>query len=151
MYRFIVGGMAMPVAKKAKKAGKKSFAAKAKDFGAVFTALREILDVHTDQLAVRADKPGYYCLEAPWAIYKGKPLFFAGVRTGKNYVSFHLMPVYGVPDLLQGMSPVLEKRMQGKACFNFTAVDPACFRELSRLTAAGLRIFKSEKFLRIIE
>jgi hypothetical protein len=41
--------------------------------------------------------------------------------------------------------------MQGKACFNFTAIDPECFRELGQLTAAGLKIFKSQKFLLTIQ
>ena len=61
------------------------------------------------------------------------------------------MPVYGCPELLQGMSPALKKRMQGKACFNFTAVDDTCFAELGRLTAAGLKKFKSEKFRQQIQ
>ncbi len=49
------------------------------------------------------------------------------------------------------MSPALKKRKQGKACFNFTAVDPDCFAELSRLVAAGLKIFKSEEFRQRIQ
>jgi hypothetical protein len=44
------------------------------------------------------------------------------VRKGKSYVSFHLIPVYMFPDLLKGLSPALEKRMQGKSCFNFKTV-----------------------------
>lgn len=138
----------MPVAKKA---SKKDGAVKSRDFAAVFAALRETLDRHGDQLAVQTDKPGYYCLEAPWAIYKGKALYFGGVHVRKNYVSYYLMPVYGCPDLLTNMSPALKKHMQGKACFNFKAIDPACFRELDLLTEAGLKIFKSEKFLRSIQ
>jgi hypothetical protein len=35
------------------------------------------------------------------------------------------------------MSPALKKRMQGKACFNFTAVDPALFDELADITRKG--------------
>ena len=32
--------------------------------------------------------------------------------------------------------------MQGKACFNFTSVDPVLFKELERLTKAGFDCFK---------
>ena len=69
------------------------------------------------------------------------------VRTGKNYVSFHLMPVYGHPPLLAGISPALKKRMQGKACFNFTAIDEALFTELADLTARGYAAFAKVGYL----
>ena len=117
----------------------------------MFTALRQLLEPFRRELAVQTDKPGNYHLEFATILHRGKPLYFAGVRMGKNYVSFHLLPVYGCPELLKGMSPALKKRMQGKACFNFTAVDRDCFAELGRLTAAGLKKFKSEKFRWSIE
>ncbi len=56
------------------------------------------------------------------------------------------MPIYMSPELQKSISPALKKRMQGKACFNFTAIDQECFAELGRLTATSLKIFKSEKF-----
>jgi hypothetical protein len=87
----------------------------------------------------------------PSILYRGKPLYFAGIRTGKNYVSFHLLSLYYCPELLKGISPALKKRNQGKACFNFTAIDPECFAELSRLIAEGLKIFKTEKFRQRIQ
>ena len=34
-----------------------------------------------------------------------------------------LMPVYVNPSLLETMSSALRKRMQGKACFNFTVIE----------------------------
>ena len=142
----------MPAAKPARK--KPSAAPKKAvkpDLTAVFTALRQLLDPFRRELAVQTDKPDNYHTEIPTILHRGKPLYFAGVRVGKNYVSFHLLPVYGCPELLRGMSPALKKRMQGKACFNFTAVDRDCFAELGRLTAAGLKKFKSEKFRWSIE
>ena len=44
------------------------------------------------------------------------------------------MPVYEHPGLLADTSQALRSRMQGKSCFNFTAVDRALFEELDRLT-----------------
>lgn len=117
------------------------------DFAAVFAALRrQVLGPFQKELAVQTAKPGNFHTEIPSILHRGKPLYFAGIRTGKSYVSFHLMPIYMSPELQKSIPPALKKRMQGKACFNFTAIDQECFAELGRLTAASLKIFKSEKF-----
>jgi hypothetical protein len=75
----------------------------------------------------------------------GRPMFVAAAQIKKNYVSFHLMPVYGCPELLEGLSPALRKRMQGKSCFNFTTIDPAHVTELTALTKKGFERFKNVK------
>jgi hypothetical protein len=41
-----------------------------------------------------------------------------------------------------GMSPALKKRMQGKACFNFTAIDRELFEELEQVTERGYQAWK---------
>ncbi len=143
----------MPAAKPAKK---KTPATRAKaekpDLATVFAALREILKRFTGKdLAVQTDKPGNYHLEDPSILHRRKPLYFAGVRTGKNYVSFHLLYLYFNPAAIKAIPPALKKRMQGKACFNFTAVDKDCFAELGQLIADGLKIYKSEKFQQTIK
>jgi hypothetical protein len=116
-----------------------------RDFAAVFSALRQILE-SVDGIAVQMDKPGTYYTEIPGLLHRGKPLFFAGIKTGKNYVSYHLLPVYYRPELNDLLSPELKKRKQGKACFNFTSIDKKCFAELRKLSAHGLKIFKSAEF-----
>jgi hypothetical protein len=122
------------------------------DFAPVFAALRQMLEGFVGgEVAVQIDKPGNYHIEITSILHRRKPLYFAGVRTGKNYVSFHLLAAYYGMGELKGMSPALKKRMQGKACFNFTAVDQDCFAELSRLAVAGLKKFKSEEFRRMIQ
>jgi hypothetical protein len=142
----------MPAAKPAKKKSSTATKKTAKpDFAQVFAALRQILESFLGYLAVQTDKPGNYHLEAPSILHRGKPLYFAGVRTNKNYVSFHLLYMYYNPAAQKALSPALKKRMQGKACFNFTAVDEDCFAELGRLIDAGLRIYKSEKFQQTIK
>ncbi|HKV93678.1 MAG TPA: hypothetical protein VJW20_14115 [Candidatus Angelobacter sp.] len=143
----------MPATKPAKE---KPSAARAKaekpDLAPVFAALREMLKRFIGKdLAVQTDKPGNYHLECPSILHRKKPLYFAGVRTGKNYVSFHLICAYFNPAMTRAMSPALKKRKQGKACFNFTQVDPECFAELKRLAEDGLKIFKSEKFRQRIQ
>src|SRR6185437_15343359 len=121
------------------------------DFAPVFAALRKLLESNLGYLAVQTDKPGNYHLECPSILHRKKPLYFAGVRTGKNYVSFHLLFLYYNPAALKAIAPALKKRMQGKACFNFTAIDEACFTELGWLIAEGLKRYKSEEFRRRIQ
>jgi hypothetical protein len=110
-------------------------------FDAVFDRLRAILVPYAQRLAVKEDTPSYYYLETKTAVYKGKPGFFAAVRKGKNYVSFHLMALYTFPETLASVSPALRQRMQGKSCFNFTQIDEHLFAELERLTADGAKRF----------
>jgi hypothetical protein len=147
----------MPAAKPAKNkpAKKKTPATTGKaskpNFAPVFASLRKLLDPFLGEIRVQTDKPGNYHTEIPTILHRGKPLYFAGLRTGKNYVSYHLLPLYGAPEMLKGMSPALKKHMQGKACFNFTTVDEACFAELARLTAAGLKMFKTKGFQQTIK
>ena len=137
------------VRKSAKKtAAKKSSApGKTADLDAVFSALRGLLEPYASTLAFKAAKPGYCYLESRTPTYKNRPMFFAGVRTGKNYVSYYLMSVYACPDQIKTMSPGLKKHMQGKACFNFPAVDQELISELARLTEAGYHKFKSMEYL----
>jgi len=116
-------------------------------FAEVFTALRGILSPYEGRLITRGTDPGYYYLESLEPTYKDRPMFFAAVRAGKNYVSYHLMPVYASPELNQKLSPELKKRMQGKACFNFTVVDAPLFKELAEVTKAGYKIFKERGWL----
>ena len=92
-------------------------------FTAVYARLKTILARYAPQLTVVDDQPGKFYLETGYSEKWKKPLFFGSVIVQKNYVSFYLMPVYMFPDLLEGISPALKKRMQGKSCFNFKQVD----------------------------
>lgn len=126
---------------------KQSGPAKPGDLAPVFAALRGLLRRHQDELVPQTDLPDYFCLESKTPTYGNRPMYFAGVRRRKNYVSFYLMSVPVCPELVLKMSPGLKKRMQGKACFNFTEVDREIFPELARLTQAGFEKFKSLKYL----
>ena len=116
------------------------------DFDSTFTQLKEVLATYAGKLIVIADSPDYYALETHHVMKNKRRLYFAGVRRGKAYVSFHLMPVYACPELVEKISPDLKKRMQGKSCFNFTAPDDKLFNELRKLTKAGFARFTSKKF-----
>jgi len=62
-------------------------------------------------------------------------------------VSYHLMPIYGCPKLVESSSAKLRARIQGKSCFNFKAVDEPLFEELERSTVAGFEAFKRAKYM----
>jgi len=110
----------------------------------VFDRLAAIFAPYRSTLIAKADEPGNLYLETPPSPAYPSGLFFGAVKTGKRYVSFYLMPVYVHPNLLEGISPGLRKRMQGKSCFNFTRQDDALLGELEALTAAGFARFQDD-------
>jgi len=115
-------------------------------FAATFAALRAILEPHAKRLTVTVDEPGHFELASPTMTDRaGRPLFCAAVQINKNYVSYHLMPVYANTALRNSLSPALRKRMQGKACFNFTTVEPGQLKELAAVTKKGIAGFKNLK------
>ncbi len=113
-------------------------------FAQVFRELRAILEPYAPRMELVHDSEKGYHLDGPYSEKWKKKLFFASVEIKKNYVSFYLMPVYMFPDLLQGITPELRKRMQGKSCFNFKRSEPALFEELARLTRRGAERARAE-------
>ena len=109
---------------------------------AVFDRLAAIFAPYRSTLLAKSDEPGNLYLETPPSAAYPSGLLFGAIKIGKRYVSFYLMPVYVHPDLMDGMSPKLRKRMQGKSCFNFTRPDDGLFGELDTLTAAGFARFR---------
>ena len=111
------------------------------DFETVHERLKTILRRHADGLVITKDGPAGMALEVPGL--EGKPWgYVAGTRLGKSYVSYYLMPVYVMPRLAGKLSPGLQKRLQGKACFTFTTIEADQVRELSKLTRAGIEAFR---------
>jgi hypothetical protein len=117
------------------------------DTTAVFNALRTILARYALQLSVKKDTSTEYYLDTHHVQKNGAPLFFGAVKANKSSISFHIMPVYVRPALLGSISPGLRKRMQGKSCFNFAAVEPALFQELAALTMAGYESYREQGFV----
>src|SRR5713101_9669192 len=107
--------MRMPRKKSAASAKRPAAAKAAKDFAGVFDALKEILLPYEKHLQVLPYKPEFYCLVTKLSVLKGKPVWFAAIRMGKNYVSYHFMPVYMNQAMQERIPPELKKRMQGKA------------------------------------
>jgi hypothetical protein len=117
------------------------------DLRPVFERLKEIFAPYEPKMDIAQNTDNMYVLNTRHLLKKNYPLMFGGVRLGKNYVSYHLMTIYG--DLAQSttVSPELKKRMQGKTCFNFTAIDEPLFRELAKITKDGAKRFSDEKVI----
>jgi len=110
----------------------------------LFTALRNLLLLHKDSLAVVHDTDVHFYANCRNLDTKGKPQFFGAVKVSGRKHAFHFMPVYDHPELLVGISPALKKRMQGKSCFNFDVLDPALLEELAMLVQQGASRYQAE-------
>jgi hypothetical protein len=117
------------------------------EFAAVFQHLRALLVPYAPHLVVKTESEGLYYLDSAHIQKNKTPLFFGGVQIMKNYVSFHLFPVYICPKMLESLSPELRKRLTGKACFNFKTVDEPVMAELGRLVEAGFHRYQAEGLL----
>ena len=107
------------------------------EFKFIFARLAGILKTHSTTLKVAANTPDHYCLEVPFSPKLKKAFPVAWVKIGKGYVSYHFMPVYMFPRLIDSRSAKLKARMQGKSCFNFKVMDETLFKELEALTTEG--------------
>ena len=116
-------------------------------FPEIFSRLRETLSGYGSQMDCHKDDAVDYYLNTRHIMKNKKPLFFGAVQIKKNYVSYHLMPVYVFPDLLEEISPELRKRMQGKSYFNFKSPDQALFDELAALTEKGYERYREGRYV----
>jgi hypothetical protein len=101
----------------------------------VFLALRQRMMNASDGMDVATDEPGNLVMKTPWMEPgKKEPAWFGAVQQKKRYVSYHLMPIYAVAGLSADIAPELQKRMQGKSCFNFRTIEADLFDALEALT-----------------
>lgn len=114
------------------------------EFPVIFAKLKSILQPYSQKLIIKADTAEDFSLYGMYSVKWKKELFFGAVQIKKNYVSFHLMPVYMYSGLLESASPELKKHLQGKSCFNFKKIEPSLFEELEQLTGQGYERFSQE-------
>ncbi|MEP7288231.1 MAG: hypothetical protein ABI947_20965 [Chloroflexota bacterium] len=88
-------------------------------FPVIFGLLKGLLEPFESHFVVKENTDAAYYLETHLIEQYKKPLMFSAIYIKKQYVSYHLFPVYMRPDLITTLSQPLQKRMQGKACFNF--------------------------------
>lgn len=117
------------------------------DLAPLYVELRKILAPYATKLDIKRDDESELYVDTKHIQKNKKPLFFGAVQIKKSYVSFHLMPVYVKPELLDSVSPELKARMQGKSCFNFAASDSKLFKELAALTKASFSSYKEQGYV----
>lgn len=117
------------------------------DFASTFKSLKRAVKRHAGFLTAQTDTGTEYILTGPMMERWKKELWFGGVRQGKSYVSLHLMAVYMFPDLLDGISPELRARTQGKSCFNFKRIEPPLLDEVDGLIAPCVERLRTERIL----
>jgi len=91
--------------------------------------LQALLDPYRDRLEP-VEVYGQPFLRRPGAT---KHEWFAGVNRGKGGVRFSLLPMYHHPDLLDGVSPALQRRRTGASVFTFASIDDAQIADLEAL------------------
>jgi len=117
------------------------------EFQAVFQNLRNILLPYAKKLVLKIDEDDDFYVDTKFIMKNKKPMYFGSAKINRNYVSFHLMPVYIFPKLISNISPELKRRMQGKSCFNFKTIDIALFKELTELAKNGYMQYKDSGYL----
>lgn len=116
------------------------------NFEVVFGALKGILEPYAEELERKIDTPTHMYLQTK--LREGrKPVMFGAVQVKKNYVSFHLIPVYTAPEMLETVSAELRARMQGKSCFNFKQVDASLFDQLAHLTKGAFERYRQDGYV----
>ncbi|MBD3826912.1 hypothetical protein [Stenotrophomonas sp.] len=109
----------------------------------LFAALRSLMIPYRSRLDVVHDEDDHFYANCRHLDAKGRAQFFGAVKvSGRKHV-VHFMPVYDFPELLSDISPALKKRMQGKSCFNFDALDPALLQELQHLVEQGVARYEN--------
>lgn len=117
------------------------------NLAATFQELRKIMAPYAAKLDTEVDSHEELYVDTRHIQKNKKPLFFGAVRIDKSHVSYHLMPVYVHPPLMACASAELKKSMQGKSCFNFTAIDQPLFQELATLTRTGFEHYRDSGFV----
>ena len=117
------------------------------DLNIVFAELRSIMAPFAAKLDIMKDDASELYVDTRFVQKNKKALFFGAAQIKKSSVSFHLMPVYTNPELLDGLSPALKSRMQGKSCFNFSAVDKVLFGELASLTKTCFASYQDQGYV----
>jgi hypothetical protein len=117
------------------------------EFQQIYKRLRLMMLESAAALEVVKDEPGSLQIYTSHIMKNKQALYFGGVVINKNYVSYHLMPVYVTPELLNQISPELKRRMQGKSCFNFKVADTSLFTELDHLTHQCFESYRLQGYI----
>lgn len=117
------------------------------EFKLAFEGLKNILLPYSEELDLVIDEVDNFYINTNFVMKNKKPMYFGSAKINRNYVSFHLIPVYVFLELIEKISPELRRRMQGKSCFNFKNVNEALFAELTELNKNGYSKYKEAGYV----
>jgi hypothetical protein len=106
-----------------------------------------VIEPYVDRLRIVPSKTLAYYTETKRAVFKGKPVMFASIRDGKSGTAYHFFPLYLWPELADELDPVLRRRLTGKTCFTFKAVDTTVIAHLRALTERGFVRYEAAGYL----
>lgn len=110
-------------------------------FPEIFSTLRALMLEAAPGMVVTQDTPTSFTLKTAWLEARTKePAWFGWIAIKKSYVAYHIMPLYTLPALNDLVPASLEKRRQGKTCFNFKKADTELFDQISKLTQAAVQL-----------
>jgi hypothetical protein len=107
------------------------------DLALVEARLRAILDPYAALLET-ATIYGIPTLRRPGANAHD---WFAFVKPASRHIGFYLLPMHTHPELRDGLSPGLAKRLTGKATFTFATVDEELCSELEVVVARAYEVY----------
>lgn len=111
------------------------------DFPTIFAELRSLMIESAPGMFVTNDTPTNFTLKTSWIEARtNEQAWFGWIAIKKSYVAYHVMPLYSLPALNDAVPPSLEKRRQGKTCFNFKKSDPAIFEDIRELTKMAAKM-----------
>ena len=112
------------------------------DADALVAELKALLVPYEDRL-VAAELYGIEVLHRPGSKMHD---WFAGVRPGKGTAKLMLLPIKAHPELLDGVSPVLRKRVTGAALITLKPGDDALLPELRALVARAFEVYRAQEW-----
>ena len=99
------------------------------------TQLRDLMRKHApDAVEIVKEMGGKEMI-----IYERKDgKFIAAMGTGKNYMSFHFLPLYCFADFAAKYKAQLKGVKMGKACLNFTDIDKLPMKVVDKMIIDGI-------------
>ena len=124
----------------------KQLSTKEERFEEVFARLKNLMQPLKARLEVKTDEPGHYYLNTHSVREDGYVYAFGSVQIKKNYVSYHLMPVYARPELLQGVSDELKKTDARQGLFQLYEAGRGTVRRVRSVDGKELCHNPTERF-----
>lgn len=109
----------------------------------IYEALAALLVPYARKLESEMHPKIGFCLKAKNP-RTGRESHFGAVQALADGVAYHLFPLYGHPELLDGLQPEVFNRLRSKTHFHFEALDAGILAELSQLTHRAFECFVSE-------